>query len=475
MKPILTDLYQKWMSDGELFTMMGVRHVTPWAEETDGKVLDLEYFGNRSGSKIVAPLLEKMLTEAGLSDEAKQNIVDLIWIRFGRNWAKLWETLTVEYNPIENYRMTEKGKIDHDGDQSNGVYGFNSTASVPSGTGHDEYIDNTELTRSGNIGVTTSQQMIQSERDLWVWKFFEQVFQDVDTVLSIDVYGQSCLGDFSEYHGGGSEYVLPPATATTLGGIKVGDHLSITPDGRLSAEGGGEYELPPATAATLGGVKIGEGLNVTEDGTISVQGGEAPVTSVNGKSGAVILNYDDVGAPSLAEFQQIEDDTEQNTQDIVQIMTDVPFRFGVDADGNYGYYKAGADTVTPFLSGGGASVKGFTGVFRAGVPLDMGDTVNTIHSFAYAATSGVVNGCMYVYAANYDAKKGFYAYRVSSSSNATSYVNDPESVYNVNPSGGSSRNPFIGISSDGIIKSALKGSYSYGLADTDYIITVCYE
>ncbi len=27
------------------------------------------------------------------------------------------------------------------------------------------------------------------------------------------------------------------------------------------------------------------------------------------------------------------------------------FRFGVDSDGNYGYYKDGADTVTPFKSG----------------------------------------------------------------------------------------------------------------------------
>ena len=312
MKPILTDLYQKWMSDGELFTMMGIRHVTPWAEETDGKVLALEYFGNRSGSKIIAPLLEKMLTEAGLSYEAKQNIVDLIWIRFGRNWGKLWDTLTVVYNPIENYRMTETGKINHGGDQQNGVYGFNSTAAVPSGTGHDEYIDNTELTRSGNIGVTTSQQMIQSERDLWVWKFFEQVFQDVDTVLSIDVYGQTCLGDFSEYHG--TSYVLPPATAETLGGIKVGANLTVEPDGTLSADVSPEPVYP--------------------------------VTSVNGKTGAVVLTNDDVGSPSLAEFQQ-------NTQDIAQIMVDVPFRFGIDVDGNYGYYKEGADTVTPFNTGGG--------------------------------------------------------------------------------------------------------------------------
>ena len=26
----------------------------------------------------------------------------------------------------------------------------------------------------------------------------------------------------------------------------------------------------------------------------------------------------------------------------------VPFRFGIDANGNYGYYKVGADSVTPF-------------------------------------------------------------------------------------------------------------------------------
>ena len=37
--------------------------------------------------------------------------------------------------------------------------------------------------------------------------------------------------------GGGSSYSLPPATATTLGGIKVGSNLSITADGTLSATG----------------------------------------------------------------------------------------------------------------------------------------------------------------------------------------------------------------------------------------------
>jgi hypothetical protein len=44
------------------------------------------------------------------------------------------------------------------------------------------------LTRSGNIGVTTSQQMIQSSIDLWQWNFFTQVFEDIDTLLTIATY-----------------------------------------------------------------------------------------------------------------------------------------------------------------------------------------------------------------------------------------------------------------------------------------------
>lgn len=45
-----------------------------------------------------------------------------------------------------------------------------------------------ELTRSGNIGVTTSQQMLESEIALWEWNFYETVFNDVDSVLTIPVY-----------------------------------------------------------------------------------------------------------------------------------------------------------------------------------------------------------------------------------------------------------------------------------------------
>ena len=37
--------------------------------------------------------------------------------------------------------------------------------------------------------------------------------------------------------GGGSSYTLPPATASTLGGVKTGSGLSVTAEGVLSADG----------------------------------------------------------------------------------------------------------------------------------------------------------------------------------------------------------------------------------------------
>lgn len=59
-------------------------------------------------------------------------------------------------------------------------------------------------------------------------------------------------------------YHLPIASSTTLGGIKVGNNLTIETDGTLNAEST-EYNLPVATSSTLGGVKLGEGIGITDD------------------------------------------------------------------------------------------------------------------------------------------------------------------------------------------------------------------
>jgi hypothetical protein len=71
------------------------------------------------------------------------------------------------------------------------------------------------------------------------------------------------------YTGGGgstSTYVLPIATTSTLGGIKVGEYLLINETGVLSINtsslGTIAYTLPTASAGIKGGVRIGTGVNI---------------------------------------------------------------------------------------------------------------------------------------------------------------------------------------------------------------------
>ena len=45
-----------------------------------------------------------------------------------------------------------------------------------------------KLTRTGNIGTNTFQNLLQQERNIWMYDFFEQVFKDVDSILTIPIY-----------------------------------------------------------------------------------------------------------------------------------------------------------------------------------------------------------------------------------------------------------------------------------------------
>lgn len=70
--------------------------------------------------------------------------------------------------------------------------------------------------------------------------------------------------------GGGTNYSLPVATSSVLGGVKIGANLTVTADGTLSGvAGGATYTLPIATASVLGGVKAGSNVTIAADGTLS--------------------------------------------------------------------------------------------------------------------------------------------------------------------------------------------------------------
>lgn len=278
----------------------------PWKTEGITDSLDTLYFSH-SGEKTASPFLMAYVEDGEIIGDDEYYIAEALYRYFNINWTKLYNTLSFEYDPIENYRMvevedtvthneisetetgtvsrdadneyghtgtdatqnnlteTETGTVSRDADNqrtdtgtlsnsgtdsnTNSVYGFNSSTMVDSdassasnsntethnltltddidetetrnlsksNTGtvtetknltdtetldetetrnlsnesESDGTNNRELTRSGNIGVTTSQQMIDSERALWRWNFFSVVFSDIDSILCLDIYDYS--------------------------------------------------------------------------------------------------------------------------------------------------------------------------------------------------------------------------------------------------------------------------------------------
>lgn len=218
-----------------LYTLFGTNY--EWLTQTNAPLWDNIYIRLNSGDKTATPFLEERFDD--MSYTVWTEVATYGDMLFRDKWNKLYEVMTATYNPIENYNMTQeetpditrtrtgtntdtidgertiKNEQTVSGTQENNVYGFNSTTAVPESTGttdttttglatdnvetndetntHD--IDETEtetgtrtLTRSGNIGVTTSQQMLESEIKLWEWLFFKQVFADIDSICALSVY-----------------------------------------------------------------------------------------------------------------------------------------------------------------------------------------------------------------------------------------------------------------------------------------------
>lgn len=186
-----------------LFSELNKKDV-PWKDKYSNTVaLDNLYQYSHSNKLICASLCDNL-------DLA--TLVEMIYTLNIENWRKLFENYTVEYNPIENYSMTEQGKRTNTGTQENkqtgnatsestsSIYAYNVDSSNPASSStatstpnlenirKDNLVEENELTRSGNVGVTTSAQMIEENIRLWIWKFFNSVFKDIDKVLTIGVY-----------------------------------------------------------------------------------------------------------------------------------------------------------------------------------------------------------------------------------------------------------------------------------------------
>lgn len=248
---LLRDAFPDWKTGQGIFELFSS---TPWGSAMDSVSLNIDYFGNHSGAKFTSPLLNQLLIDDTLTTDARAILAKIIEKKFKTNWERLWLTNSVDYTPESNYDYTEtrtastssseNQSIKDEGSQkststetknltdstSHGKtqdtttarYVFNSESEEPvdhttnseggttteTNTGTDaveETGSNTNerslsgsgsetesetIKRSGNIGVTSNQQLITEERELWMWSYFEQIYSDIDKVLTIPFYDQ---------------------------------------------------------------------------------------------------------------------------------------------------------------------------------------------------------------------------------------------------------------------------------------------
>ena len=219
----------------QLYTWNSTAQVDiPWLTEATAKRLDIMYHGGRSGRKWCSPMLEDFMKayddDTLPYNPVEQAIIPMLWDIFGANWTARWNVLSAEYEPLENYSMSEvmenddttvthgktttrTGSVEMTPEAvmtvESSVYAYDSsspspdakTVSTPEGSNTTEYNDladaesgktetehGYELTRTGNIGTVTAQDMLLQELEVRKYNFYTSVFEDIDSVFTIPVY-----------------------------------------------------------------------------------------------------------------------------------------------------------------------------------------------------------------------------------------------------------------------------------------------
>lgn len=151
-----------------------------------------------------------------IDSEGYNQIVDMIKTKNLYNWSKLVDTYKKDYDMLSPFKMSVDDRSndnlesqdvsDNNGQSVNtstGDYqGFNSSEYNPVDKSVDSAVDNNHRTsaynrsnahtrvteRSGNIGNRSSQELIKEERGLWVWNLYNQIFSDIDKILTKGIY-----------------------------------------------------------------------------------------------------------------------------------------------------------------------------------------------------------------------------------------------------------------------------------------------
>ncbi len=190
--------------------------------------------------------------------------------------------------------------------QQDGNYGYPYYVDLPvSGLTENDVVA-VEITPAGQNVAETACFLSSSESLSGVLRLRAKHIPTAALAAYYYIIREDLLMAFGPLAVGTTPYTLPPATATTLGGVKAGLGLNITPDGTLSAAE--QYALPAATATTLGGVKVGTGLNIAPDGTLSAAEQYAlPAATADQLGGVKVGDYLDIAPDGTLSGKTLND------------------------------------------------------------------------------------------------------------------------------------------------------------------------
>lgn len=193
-KLLPSSLFGAIASNTRLATLESLKELITTDDASELELMYLVHSGNKEISNTCLYMLDEEVVEPA---QISNTLADIILIKYGDNWNRMLQAFLKDYNPINNYDMLEheeyNSKITNESNSKR--YGFNTSSDSPVGdtdvdstTSGDKKDNFRDLTRSGNIGVTTSQQMIESELELRKKSIIDIIYNDIDTMLCLKIY-----------------------------------------------------------------------------------------------------------------------------------------------------------------------------------------------------------------------------------------------------------------------------------------------
>ena len=225
-------------SDGLFTTFINPVWAVPFPDTEELDRYFILRYGDRIGSKMCEFYADS--TDGTIKGEKLTALASMVYNINSRKWEHLYGVYNADYNPIENtdfvetinektdITRTDNGTTTNSGTTTsttngtttgsnqgaNNVYGFNSVTDVGNSTNNGTNSDTVNSTttttnndtstgnststdkndhasehrKHGNIGVTSTVQLMEGEVEFWKWSFIDQVCKDICDIIALSIY-----------------------------------------------------------------------------------------------------------------------------------------------------------------------------------------------------------------------------------------------------------------------------------------------